>query len=362
MITFASEFKLSPMLLNQFHKRFPDEESCISYFKEIREQSLPKCPKCGHDVYSWIPKKEAFECKKCRHRIPLTKDTVMDHSKLPLRTWFYTMHLITSIKQVLSAKEVQYQLGMEQYPPVWLMMMKLRSIMGKREEMYRLNGKIELDEAFFPTRIEETEKGKPLRRGAGSQRQTKVLVIVESKEVDEILKEYLEKVQIDKTAALEKKAKGRKTRKTVRYIKMFAIENMEASTIDQVLAKSVDKNAVIVTDGHASHSHIKENFAGHIPVVEYNPEKVVKNNLPWVHIVIGECRNGIAAIHKEIDSRFLQLYLNEYCWKFNRRFFRDSSDPKYDLFDRLVKIAAIYTSDIKWRDYPNAEKDDDEVL
>ena len=84
---------------------------------------------------------------------------------------------------------------------------------------------------------------------------------------------------------------------------------MEASTIDQVLAKSVDKNAVIVTDGHASHSHIKENFASHIPVVEYNPEKVAKNNLPWVHIVIGECRNGIAAIHKEIDSRFLQLYL-----------------------------------------------------
>jgi len=161
----------------------------------------------------------------------------------------------------------------------------------------------------FPTRIEEVEKGKPLRRGAGSQRQTKVLVIVESKEVDEILKEYLEKIQIDKAAALEKKAKGRKTRKTVRYIKMFAIENMEASTIDQILAKSVDKNAVIVTGGHASHSHIKENFAGHIPVVEYNPEKVVKNNL-----------------------------------------------------DRLVKIAAIYTSDIRWRDYPNAEKDEDEII
>ena len=52
-----------------------------------------------------------------------------------------------------------------------------------------------------------------------------------------------------------------------------------------------------------------------------------------------------------LTSSFLQLYLNEFCWKFNRRFFKDSCDPKYDLFDRLVKIAAIYTSDIKWRDY-----------
>ena len=50
----------------------------------------------------------------------------MEHSKLSLSTWFYTMHLMTSVKQVLSAKEVQHQLGASQYPPVWLMMMKLR--------------------------------------------------------------------------------------------------------------------------------------------------------------------------------------------------------------------------------------------
>ena len=66
---------------------------------------------------------------------------------------------------------------------------------------------------------------------------------------------------------------------------------------------------------------------------------------------IGRCRDGIAAIHREVDKQFLQLYLNEFCWKFNRRFFRDSTDPRYDLFDRLVKISACYTSDIKWRNY-----------
>ena len=88
-----------------------------------------------------------------------------------------------------------------------------------------------------------------------------------------------------------------------------------------------------------------------MPYTEYDVDKVVKTNLPWVHIVIGRCKNGIAAIHGEVDWQFLQLYLNEFCWKFNRRFFRDSNDPKYDLFDRLVKIAACYTSDIKWRNY-----------
>lgn len=80
------------------------------------------------------------------------------------------MHLMTSIKQVLSAKEVQHQLGMEQYLSVWLVMMKLRDIMGKREKIYQLSGDIELDEAFFPTRMNDAEKEETLKRDAGSQR------------------------------------------------------------------------------------------------------------------------------------------------------------------------------------------------
>ena len=116
------------MLLSQFEYRFPTEESCIDYFKDVRLKELGVCPKCGHMEYYWLTGKQTFECKSCRHRIPLTKGTVMEHSKLPMRTWFYTMHLMTSIKQVLSAKGVQHQLHMSEYPPVWLMMMKLRNI------------------------------------------------------------------------------------------------------------------------------------------------------------------------------------------------------------------------------------------
>ena len=102
------------------------------------------------------------------------KGTVMEHSKLSMRNWFYTMHLMTSIKQVLSAKEVQHQLGVDEYPPVWLMMMKLRNIMGKREAIYQLSREVEIDEAFFPIRTPEEAKGEPVKRGAGSQQQAKV--------------------------------------------------------------------------------------------------------------------------------------------------------------------------------------------
>ena len=190
------------------------------------------------------------------------------------------------------------------------------------------------------------------------------MVIVESKSADEILLDYLAKQKKedgDKVGKLATKMKGMSVKKVVHYIKMLVLYNLNASTIDKIVREHVDKDTVVVTDNSSSHVNFSEYFSKHEAYTEKgNVDDVVRSALPWVHIVIGRCRDGIAAIHGDVDAQFLQLYLNEFCWKFNRRFFRDSSDPKYDLFDRLVKIAALYTSDIKWRNYEQI--DDDEVI
>ena len=187
-------------------------------------------------------------------------------------------------------------------------------------------------------------------------------MVVESK-VDDILMEYMAQKSaeaMDKAAKLAKKSKRQSIGKVVHYIKkMFVLDDLTASAIDKIVQEHIGKDTVVVTDGSSSHVNSKDFFKRHVPYTEYDVDKVVKTNLPWVHIVIGRCKNGIAAIHGEVDRQFLQLYLNEFCWKFNRRFFRDSNNPKYDLFDRLVKIAACYTSDIKWRNY--AIPTDDEI-
>jgi len=351
------------MLLNRFHIRFPDEESCVTYFRKIREDIGFACPKCQSTEHKWMVGRAAFQCTKCGYHIRLTSGTVMEKSHIPLYKWFYTAHLMTSLKQVLSAKEVQQQLELKQYPPVWLMMMKFRDIMGKREHMYKLSDEVEVDEMFFPTSILGEEKMQALKRGAGSQRQTKVLVIAESKDADKILLDYLsgnigtENVA-EKVKTIAKHSSKQSVCKAVRYIKMFAIPDQKKETIDKMLCTSVEQDTVIVSDGSTSHVDLKDIFKRHDVYVEDNAHEVVTKHLPWVHIVAGECRSSIEAIHREVDERFLQLYLNEFCWKFNRRFFKDSNDSRFDLFDRLIKIAAMYTSDIKWRDYGSNSSND----
>ena len=108
---------------------------------------------------------------------------------------------------------------------------------------------------------------------------------------------------------------------------MFVLDDLSAPAIGEIVEEHVGKDSVVVTDGSSSHVNFKDFFKKHVPYTEYDVDKVVKTNLPWVHIVIGRCKNGIAAIHGEVDWQFLQLYLNEFCWKFNRRFLQGLKRP-----------------------------------
>lgn len=352
------------MRLNAFESRFQTEDDCVEAFKAVREKHLPDCPICGTHQYKWIPKKQNFECLKCRKRISLTAGTVMEKSKIPLRDWLYTIHLMTSVKQVLSAKEVQYQLSYKTYEPVWLMMMKLRDIMGKRDNEYTLGRWVEVDEAFFPTIINEKMNGRPLKKGLGSEQKSKVLVIAKSIPVVNLITSITSTPSADirKAVDLYDRSKRYSAKSVVHYVKMFVLKDLSAETIDQLMKESVAQDAVVVSDGFKSHKNFKERFEHLIMTEGDEPEYVVKNHLPWVHIVTGECRNAITAIHRQIDKRFLQLYLNEYCWKFNRRIFRKAEVLEQDLFYRLLNISAKYTSTIKWRDFPIDDEDSEDVL
>lgn len=82
----------------------------------------------------------------------------MHGSQLPFRYWFIAIHLLTSTKKSFSASELQRQLGHSTYNPIWAMLHKLRRVMGLRDSQYKLKDIIELDDGFFSTEMEESEK------------------------------------------------------------------------------------------------------------------------------------------------------------------------------------------------------------
>lgn len=311
------------MKIFEFERNFPSEESCQDKFREMRMKEGVVCPKCGCVHHYWKSDKQMFQCKKCGYRQSLRANTVMHGSKLPFKYWFIAMHLLTATKHSFSALELQRQLGHKRYQPIWEMIHKLRSIMGIRDGKYTLKGDIEIDEGFFTTEIPSEEKDEPLKRGAGSQAKTKVLVIAESSEVAN--------------------PKNPDKPKAVKHIKMLVIPDQKAKTVDEIVSKTIEPNSKLISDDTKSHIHFKDIFAEHKSLV-IEPKNIGKV-LPWVHVAIANAKTLFADLYHGVRREFLQEYLNEFCYKFNRRYFGE------DLFERLVLISATYRSGFEHREY-----------
>lgn len=308
------------MKLFDFISQYPDEESCKKKFKEFRDNQGVICRKCGSKEHYWKKDKWQYECKQCRTRMTLKSGTILHGSQLPFRYWFIAMHLLTSTKKSFSAKELQRQLGHKYYEPIWAMLHKLRAAMGKRDDIYKLTDQIELDDGFFST--ENSDKAVKLKRGRGSQKKTKVLVMTESREV---------------RGETTKNGKPRK----VGYIKMKVMQNLKANTVTGIVEKSVDKESKLVTDDSTSYTGLKKIVKEHQASVI--PKEKVGEMLPWVHIAISNAKRMLLDIFHDIKPEFLQNYLNEFCYKFNRRYFGES------LFDRLAIACVTNKNEFRYR-------------
>ena len=308
------------MSLLNFIDRFPDEESCKMEFKRIRDEQGIVCNKCGNTEHYWLQNKAHYECKSCRARMSLKSGTVMHKSQLPYRYWFIAMHLLTSTKKSFSALELQRQLGHKYYEPIWAMLHKLRAVMGKRDSKYQLDQVIELDEGFFKAPVtDSSDDDETPKRGRGSQSQAKVLVMVSSK------------ISMDKNKNLDNYKKPTQ----LKYVKMLVIEDLKGETIMEKVKANISKGSVVKTDDFRSYSRINELVWRHHSMKV--PTEKLEKAFPWVHTIISNAKRNLLGINHMTSRKHIQNYLNEFCYKVNRRYFGDK------LFDRLLLAAATDT-------------------
>lgn len=303
------------MNLMEFNERFPDEHCAMMAVKELREKQGVICRKCGHDRHYWQQTVVSFQCKKCGARQRLRSGTIMEQSKLPYRMWLMAIHLVTATKKSFSALELQRQLGHSRYEPVWYMLQKIRSVMGKREEEYQLAGYIELDDAFFE--IGDPHQ-KPNKAGRGSTGKAGVLVAVESEPTENQFRK-----------------KNRKEGRKCGNLAMYVVPNINSTQVASLVDAKINPAATVHTDGHKSYNKLDQLVDRHHVTISNDPKRTSKL-FPWVHTAISNAKRVIIGIHHSVHSPFLQNYLNEFCWKFNRRY-----DQK-NQFDRLLHTGLQY--------------------
>lgn len=174
------------MNILNFINTFPDEESCEEFLKTFRQKAGVYCKTCsGMTKHYWFSGRKFFECSKCRRRTSLKAGTVMESSNLPLHTWFTAFLLMSATKKGFSCLEFQRQIGLKRYETAFNLMHKIRSVMGKRDNLYLLKGMVEYDEAYVEKATRE-EVQKYLKRGKGSQKQAIVAVASESTPLEDL--------------------------------------------------------------------------------------------------------------------------------------------------------------------------------
>lgn len=162
-------------------------------------------------------------------------------------------------------------------------------------------------EAYFTVESSELEQQKGIR-GKGAVGKQNVAVMAESTPLEDI--------------------ETGKKEKHVRYFKARVLDGHDGKEINETIQETIDNQSIVFTDKSTSYVDIAKFVELHL--VEKSSKETTEETLKWVHITIGNAKRNLLGNYHKIKRKYLQLYLNEFIYKLNRRYFGDK------LFERLV--------------------------
>jgi len=291
-----------PQSLLEFHRLFATEEQCADYLYSIRWPEGFICPRCGSSRGYAITARRVTECHN-GHQVSLTAGTTMHRSKLPLTLWFHAAYLVATLTPGISALQFQKQLGISRYETAFQLLHKLRSalVAPDREP---LHGEVEIDEGF----IGGPEEGRP---GRGAE--TKSLVVFGVELIRYAVPDP--RHPDDPNAQVEKMHAGR--------VRMNVIPDASAETLIPWYELNIQQGSLVITDGWTAYNGLAQRGYSHQRVLQSAKGKKTDAYLPMVHLIISNLKRWLLGTHKgAVLPRHLPAYLNEFTFRFNRRFWR----------------------------------------
>jgi hypothetical protein len=301
-----------PTSLPEFQTVFPDDTACAKYLESVRWPEGFTCPKCSErgEPYRFDTRSSVvLRCRRCKASASLTAGTVMQSTHTPLSTWFWGAYLVTTQTPGQSALQFQRQLGLSRYETAFQILHKLRAGMV-RPERDGIGGEhpVEVDECLIGGRT----------RGEGRGIHHKVTVVGA---VEVRLRQDAEL----RAAKHSQAHKGGVPLKKLVYagrLRLRAVDGRGAEGLIDFITDSVAKGSTIRTDGWGAYEALPSLGYVHDPLdVCGDPDKA-EAHLPMIHLVFSNLKTWLLGTHHgAVGQHHLQAYLNEYVFRFNRRFY-----------------------------------------
>lgn len=276
------------MNLLEFMDRFKDDESCREYLAHHKWSNGFTCRKCGCIEALNTTRKNIKQCKSCLDLESSTAGTMFHKVKFSLRKAFVMVYTMSTTSKGSSGHNFAKTLSINKNT-AWLFQQKIRAAM-ESSQLYPLKGKVVVDEAFIGGK-EEGHQG----RGSGTKQEI-VIAIEATKNEDGIKRAYA-----------------------------MVIENTSSVELKTIFDGHISKESEVKTDKWSGYSPLKKDWD-----IQQEKSKGGENFELMNRFVMG-LKGWCRGIYHRVTGNYLQGYLNEYCYRFNRSIFKETA------FDKLIQ-------------------------
>lgn len=281
----------SQMTYSRFLELFPDNDACLEYLKGRFFEDGTECPKCDKaSKFHRIKGRSAYSCQYCGHHVYPTAGTIFHKSSVSLQLWFYAVYLMSSTRCGISAKQLEREIGVT-YKTAHRMFKLIRTLLSDDEEG-PLSGKVEIDETFYggkPRAAEKRNKRGHLRR----------------------------KYRPSVVGAVER---GGEVRTRV-------VGDASHATLSGIVKEFVLPESMIFTDEWHPYKAIGREFKAHRRI-RHRSKIYVEGDIytNTIEGFFGLFKNGVRGVYHAISTEYLQNYVDEYAFRYNRR---NSAEPMF---------------------------------
>ncbi len=312
-----------PTSLPEFQATFPDVAACCAHLESLRWPEGFVCPACKvkSEPRRTAGRPQVLRCTPCGVETSSTAGTILQKTHSPIVNWFWGAYLVTTQTPGMSALQFQRQIGLARYETAFLMLHKLRTAMV-RPDRDRIGSKgthVEVDEVLVGGRT----------RGQGRGVHHKILV----------------------AGAVEvRKARARKSRDEHgggvpvpgrRYagrLRLCAVPDRSGEVLTHFVDENVLVGATVVTAGWQGYDKLGAMGFDHRPVVLGGDPDMAERHLPMIHLAFSNLKTWLNGTHHGVSPKHLQAYLNEYVFRFNRRFY------PFNAFNSILGVGVKATS------------------
>jgi len=241
-----------------------------------------------------VPARSLYKCKACGRQFSVTKGTIFEDSKIPLRTWLIVAQRMCVSKKAVSALQIQREFGVT-YESAWFMCHRIRWAMTDKNPT-KLKGTIEADETYIG--------GKP--RGTRDQK------IRRHKTMSERIK-----------AAWEKKEPVFGIKERDGRIRAMAMGKLTQDKVQRTIFQSIDREASrLMTDEHNYYYGLGKML----------PHDVIRHKSEYVRGEVhtqgiesfwAVLKRGLVGTYHHVDAGYLNQYVQEFAFRANTRHISD---------------------------------------